>query len=34
MNISKISVNGQVYNIKDENVKVIKFDNGGGGDRN
>lgn len=30
MNISKISVNGQVYNIKDENVKVIKFDNGGG----
>lgn len=30
MNISKISVNGKVYNIKDENVKVIKFDNGGG----
>ena len=30
MNISKISVNGQVYNIKDENVKVIKFNNGGG----
>lgn len=30
MNISSISINGQLYDIKDKNVQVVKFNNGGG----